>query len=140
MSPAADHPRGGGSAEHPRGRATPQVQRWIDEAVAVLAANGDDTTRLDPSDIWTIIVHESGGDPRAVNDWDSNAAGGTPSQGIMQTIGPTFAAYALPGHGDIWDPVNNIIAACRYILDRYRTTAQVPGVAALRSGGVYEGY
>ncbi|MGH3989690.1 MAG: transglycosylase SLT domain-containing protein, partial [Pseudonocardiaceae bacterium] len=37
----------------------------------------------------TIIVHESGGNPDAINNWDSNAARGTPSQGLMQTIPAT---------------------------------------------------
>jgi SLT domain-containing protein len=32
----------------------------------------------------------------------------------MQVIQPTFRTYALPGHNDIWNPVDNIIASVRY--------------------------
>jgi SLT domain-containing protein len=58
----------------------------------------------------------------------------------MQTIGPTFASNALPGHGDIWNPVDNIIAGVRYSISRYGSVSNVPGVAGLRSGGGYQGY
>jgi SLT domain-containing protein len=34
-----------------------------------------------------------------------------PSEGIAQVIGPTFHAYKLHGYGDIWNPVDNMIAA-----------------------------
>jgi len=37
---------------------------------------------------------ESGFRPNAANDWDSNAAAGTPSKGLMQFIKPTFDSYA----------------------------------------------
>jgi SLT domain-containing protein len=57
---------------------------------------------------------ESSGNPSAVNNWDSNAAAGTPSEGLMQTIQPTFDSYALSGHTDIMNPVDNIVAAVRY--------------------------
>jgi len=63
---------------------------------------------------------ESGGNPFAVNNWDSNAAAGDPSRGLMQTIGSTFNAYAgaLRGKG-IYDPLANIYAAVRYTISRY---------------------
>ena len=95
---------------------------------------------MDPDDIATIIDHESGGDPDASNGWDSNAAKGTPSEGLMQTIGPTFAAHKLPGHGDIHDPVDNIIAGVRYAIARYGSVSNVPGVEALARGHHYVGY
>ncbi len=95
---------------------------------------------MNPDDIATIIDHESGGDPDATNGWDSNAAKGTPSVGLMQTIGPTFAAHKLPGHGDIHDPVDNIIAGVRYAIARYGSVSGVPGVEALAHGHRYVGY
>ena len=128
-------PGGGGGSAAPA-----QVQRWIDEAMTVLQDNGVDTSKLSRDDIWTMIQHESGGDPHAINDWDSNAAKGTPSKGIMQTIGPTFDSYKVAGHGDIWNPVDNIVAACRYTLSRYGSTSGVPGIEAMRGGGAYQGY
>lgn len=79
-------------------------------------------------------IAESGGNPNAINDWDSNAAAGTPSKGLLQTIDSTFNAYALPGHGDIWNPVDNAIAAIRYMIDRY---GSIYNVWAPRSDGWY---
>ncbi len=127
-------PAGGGKA------APAQVQQWIDEAIAILRAQGVPVDKMSRDDIWTIIEHESGGNPHAINNTDSNAAKGTPSKGLMQTIGPTFASNALPGHGDIWNPVDNIIAGVRYSISRYGSVSNVPGVAGLHRGGGYVGY
>ena len=41
------------------------------------------------------------------------------------TIPSTFAAYALPGYGGIFNPVANVIAGLRYILARYGTIFNV---------------
>ena len=114
--------------------------QWIDEALRVLAQNGYDTDQINPAAIATIIAHESSGNPHAINLWDSNAAAGHPSKGLMQTIDSTFDAYALPGHRDIWNPVDNIIAGVRYSIDRYGSVNNVPGVAQLNGGGSYVGY
>ncbi|WP_433800663.1 transglycosylase SLT domain-containing protein [Actinomycetospora sp. CA-084318] len=116
------------------------VQDWIRQATAILAENGVDPDTMKAEDIATIIEHESGGDPDAVNNWDSNADKGTPSKGLMQTIGPTFEANKLPGHDDITDPVDNIIAAVRYAIRRYGSVSQVPGVEAVARGDSYVGY
>ena len=68
----------------------------------------------------TLIMRESGGNPNAINLWDSNAQAGHPSQGLMQTIPGTFAAYRdarLPN--EITNPVANIVAGINYIKARY---------------------
>ncbi|MFC5060795.1 transglycosylase SLT domain-containing protein [Actinomycetospora atypica] len=142
---AADEPANGtapssGTAQGPGGGPPGQVGDWIREATAILAENGVDPGDMDPDDIATIIEHESGGDPDAVNDWDSNADRGTPSKGLMQTIGPTFEANKLPGHDSITDPVDNIIAAVRYAVKRYGSVSDVPGVEAVARGDSYVGY
>lgn len=63
---------------------------------------------------------ESGGNPRAINNWDSNARRGTPSKGLMQVIDPTFRAYAHPDfNSNIYDPMSNILASMRYAISRY---------------------
>ena len=68
----------------------------------------------------TQMQTESGGNPRAINLWDSNAKAGIPSQGLMQVIPPTFAAYAGPYRSrGIMDPLANIYAAVAYALSRY---------------------
>lgn len=66
------------------------------------------------------IMRESTGNPRAINLWDSNAAAGIPSKGLLQVIDPTFQAYHIEGTSwDIYDPVANIVAACNYAAHNY---------------------
>ncbi|APX72088.1 tape measure protein [Companilactobacillus allii] len=57
-----------------------------------------------------IIGNESGGNPKAINLTDSNAKAGHPSKGILQYIDGTFKNYAMPGHTDIWNPMDQLIA------------------------------
>jgi uncharacterized protein YukE len=116
------------------------VDSWIQQAVAILREHGYRPDQIDPEAIETIIRHESAGDPGAVNSWDVNASRGTPSMGLMQTIGPTFDRWHLPGHGEILDPVDNIVAAVRYAVDRYGSVSRVPGVLSLAAGQAYRGY
>ncbi len=116
------------------------VGQWIDQAVSILEANGVPASKLNKADIATIIEHESSGDPRAINLGDSNARAGHPSEGLMQTIGPTFDAYHLPGHDDIWNPVDNIIAGARYAIRRYGSVSNTPGIVSMAHGGPYLGY
>lgn len=85
-------------------------------------------------------MRESGGNPRAINLWDINAKRGTPSKGLFQTIDPTFNRYKLPGMDDIWNPVHNAVAAIRYIIARYGTVFNVPGIRNLMRGKGYVGY
>jgi hypothetical protein len=116
------------------------VQQWIQQAIQILEQNGVPASELNANDIWTIIQHESGGNPNAINLWDSNAQAGHPSKGLMQTIDSTFSAHELPGHGNIYNPVDNIIAGVRYALGRYGSIGNVPGIVAVHSGGSYVGY
>ena len=63
---------------------------------------------------------ESGGNPNAINNWDSNAAAGIPSKGLMQVIDPTFRAYAMQGYNtNIYDPLSNMLASIRYAVATY---------------------
>jgi WXG100 family type VII secretion target len=71
---------------------------------------------------------------------NSNAAAGHPSKGLMQCIDSTFNAHKLPGHDDIYNPVDNIIAGVRYTFDRYGGFAGHPGLKAMAAGGGYQGY
>lgn len=57
-----------------------------------------------------IIGNESGGNPYAINLTDSNAKAGHPSKGILQYIDQTFRHYAMPGHTNIWNPMDQLIA------------------------------
>lgn len=64
----------------------------------------------DIAHILNVIQHESGGNARAINLWDSNAKAGHPSKGILQFIDNTFMHYAMPGHHDIYKPFDQLLA------------------------------
>jgi soluble lytic murein transglycosylase-like protein len=109
---------------------------WIAEALQVMGM----PQSLAPG-IKKIILAESGGNPHAVNTWDSNAVRGTPSRGLMQTIPSTFRAYVHPelAGRPITDPVANITAGVRYMVDRYGMKTVVAGGRSDGAGG-YLGY
>jgi SLT domain-containing protein len=88
-----------------------------------------------------IVTNESGWNANAINNWDSNAAAGIPSQGLAQVIPPTFSAYHVAGTSDnILDPIANLAAAINYIVHVYGNIDNVPGVANVRAGGGYLPY
>lgn len=90
---------------------------WIRQALDIMAAKGIPGTY---EGIHRNIMRESTGNPQAINLWDSNAAMGIPSKGLLQVIDPTFAAYHVEGTPfDVWNPVSNIVAACNYAAHRY---------------------
>lgn len=64
----------------------------------------------DISHILNVVQHESGGNARAINNWDINAQEGHPSKGVLQFIDGTFNKYAVKGHHDIWKPFDQILA------------------------------
>ncbi len=111
------------------------VQQWL---MAALMATGTSMSWL--PGLMTIAQHESNGNPRAINLWDSNAKKGTPSKGLMQTIGPTFNSNKGKGMNDIWNPIHNAVAAINYIKGRYGTVFNTPGLRSMRNGGPYKGY
>lgn len=71
---------------------------------------------------------------------NSNAAAGHPSKGLMQCIDSTFNSNKLPGHDNIYNPVDNIIAGVQYSIHRYGGVGNVPGIQAMAHGGAYRGY
>ncbi|MGD7007627.1 phage tail tape measure protein [Metabacillus sp. 84] len=117
------------------GKVSGNVKQWI---MAAIAATGVPQSWAGP--LSTIAMKESGGNPRAVNNWDINAKRGIPSKGLMQTIGPTFNAHKKSGMNDIFNPVHNAVAAIRYIKSRYGNVFNVPGIKSMAKGGAYKGY
>lgn len=65
------------------------------------------------------LMQESGGNVKAVNNWDINALTGNNSKGVMQVVPTTFNAFKEPGHDDIWNPIDNILASINYTLKTY---------------------
>lgn len=134
----------GGGEDGPQGTG---VARWRDSVIRALKANDIEPTDFRVSKILATIQRESGGDPNVQNNWDINAINGTPSIGLMQTIGPTFNAYKHPGHNNIRNGYDNLLAAINYIKHRYGTSdAAFNRVAAygyangglVHKNGVYE--
>lgn len=110
------------------------VKRWSKLVLTALKMVGQ------PASLLPVVLRrmnqESGGNPKAINNWDINAKNGVASRGLMQVIPPTFAAYAgkLRKRG-IWDPLANIYASMRYALARYGSLAR----AYNRPGGYASG-
>ncbi|MEV6137616.1 transglycosylase SLT domain-containing protein [Nocardia sp. NPDC051990] len=79
----------------------------------------------------TLIKRESGGDAGSINNWDSNAAAGHPSQGLTQTIPGTFSSYHVAGtSSSITDPTANIAASMNYVMHRYGVREDGSNLAA----------
>lgn len=98
---------------------------WIRQSLDVMAKHGIPGSY---EGIHRNVMRESSGNPMAINNWDSNAAAGIPSKGLLQVIDPTFRAYHVPGTAlDSYDPVANITAACNYAAARYGSIDNVNG-------------
>lgn len=95
------------------------VEQWRGLAKqALLLTNQFSESNLNA--LLTQMMHESGGNPNAINNWDINAIRGIPSKGLMQVIDPTFRANAMAGFNtNIYDPLSNMIAAINYTVKRY---------------------
>ncbi len=95
------------------------------------------------------ISPESSGNPNAINDYDSNAAKGTPSKGLLQLIDPT-AATALRGTPfeyllarGMFDPEANMTASTLYgeVTGPYHSLAKAwQGVAYDGGGPLRQGW
>ena len=121
-----------GVAAATAGAVSGNVASWLTSA---LALTGEPLSWLPALEI--IAAHESGGNPNAVQGGISAAAAG---RGLMQTISSTFAAYALPGLNDIYNPIDNAAAAIKYIVANYGNPSNTPGVRSIDAGGGYQGY
>ncbi|OBH44369.1 transglycosylase [Mycobacterium intracellulare] len=77
-----------------------------------------------------VARRESNYNANAINDWDSNAARGTPSKGAWQFIAPTFAAYHQPGTSrDIHNLVAQACAFINYAMGRYGVAVDASNLA-----------
>ncbi|MEH6439375.1 transglycosylase SLT domain-containing protein [Bacillus sp. JHAA] len=111
------------------------VKKWVAQALSIKHLGPEYAGALE-----TIAMKESGGNPNVVNNWDSNAKAGHPSQGLMQFIPSTFNAHKEPGHGNIKNPVDQILASINYLNSRYGGIMKHPGLVSMAHGGPYRGY
>lgn len=112
-----------------------KLTAWMSEA---LARKG----LLNPGNLASGIARalkESGGNPSIIQQIKDINSGGNEARGLMQVIPSTFRANMEPGHGNILDPVDNILASINYTLKRYgsvRAGWDQPGGYAL--GGIVD--
>jgi hypothetical protein len=116
-TPSSSSPAGGAP---PAGVGAPgsdaQARKWVEQGLALAGVPAT------PANVATVLGRarqESGFNPNAINLTDSNAQAGHPSKGFLQTIDSTFFAYAVQGHTNIFNPVDNTAAAVRYMLHTY---------------------
>lgn len=111
----------GAKLVHPRGVAfNPKVLRWANLASLVMKEHKIPKRYL--AGILAQIQQESGGNPNAINLWDSNAKRGTPSMGLLQIIAPTYRYYAKSGYKSVKYqavPYTNLWASLNYAKNRY---------------------
>lgn len=87
---------------------------------AMTLVGGNVAANHNVTGVEALMSAESGGDPNAINNYDSNAANGTPSKGLMQVIQPTFDANHVAGTSEnLYDPLANLAAALQYINAQY---------------------
>ncbi|AEU41308.1 Phage tail fiber [Lactococcus cremoris subsp. cremoris A76] len=123
---------GGGSQGSPSGSG---VQRWAGQVKEALAANGLSTSQDMIDRVLRQIASESSGNEKAVqgNIGDINNITGDLAKGLMQTISSTFNANKFPGHGDIFNGYDNLLAALNYAKKTYG-----PSLSFLGNGHGYE--
>ena len=87
---------------------------------AALEANGLSTSDDMIAKVMRQIATESGGNAHAVQPGaDPDHDGSGPALGLMQTKRSTFEAYKAPGHDDIFNAYDNLLAALNYAKHRY---------------------
>lgn len=122
--------RAGGSLGNPGGAG---VARWRPYVIKALRANGLPTTPAYINAWMRQIQTESGGNPRAVGGNDGLNEGN--ATGLLQVKPGTFAANKHPGHGNIFNGYDNMLAAMRYAKRKYTVSGML---LAIGRGHGYE--
>ena len=119
----------GGALSYAKGIfSSAQVGAWLSMA---LMESGTSVSWL-PA-LQQLVKKESGGNPNAYN---GTSVGGQHATGLMQMLPSTFRAYMAAGHGNITNPLDNILSAINYIKARYGSPYNIPHLF----GGNYVGY
>lgn len=107
------------------------VERWKPDVKNALDKLGLSTSGSMVGRVLRQINTESGGNPKAMGGTDGLADGH--AEGLMQVKPGTFSAYHLPGHDDIWNGYDNMLAGLNYAKHRYGS-----GLSFLGNGHGYE--
>lgn len=115
---------GGGTSTNVTGTG---VQRWAETIANALSMNNLPTTDAYVNAWLRQVQTESSGNPNAVQNGyvDYNTLHGDLAKGLLQVISSTFAAYHFPQHGDIFNPMDNALAAINYAKHRYGATGML---------------
>ncbi len=112
------------------------LDEWITKGIDLGGVFRDDPSTH--AAIKSRAMQESGGDPNAVNNWDSNAAAGIPSKGLMQIIEPTWMANTTEQIGNFVDnwmnPIKSVATATRYMKSVYGGPVGATGVGYSHGG------
>ena len=125
-----------GDVTYGRYSAGGDVASWTSQACGIMSV---------PSASWVrgyavLCARESSGNANAINSYDSNAHGaiqsdGYPlncSRGVAQCIPGTFASNHVAGtSANIYDPVANIAASMRYVMNRYGVSSDGSNLVSL---------
>lgn len=116
------------------------VKRWKPYVIKALKANGFSASPYQVAAWMRVIARESNGNPKAINNWDSNARAGHPSKGLVQTIDSTFNAYKFKGHDQIYNGFDDLLAGINYMKHIYGKGAsafsRVSGPEGYAIGGI----
>ncbi|WP_368017025.1 NlpC/P60 family protein [Pediococcus acidilactici] len=107
------------------------VERWKPDVKSALDKLGLSTSSSMIGRVLRQINTESGGNPKAMGGTDGLADGH--AEGLMQVKPGTFSAYHLPGHNNIWNGYDNMLAGLNYAKHRYGS-----GLSFLGNGHGYE--
>ncbi|MCM6817773.1 tape measure protein [Pediococcus pentosaceus] len=96
------------------------VRRWASDVKKALGILGLSTSASMVNRVLRQINTESGGNPKAKQSGaDPDGDGSGPALGLMQTKRKTFNSFKLPGHGNIWNGLDDIISGLNYAKHRY---------------------
>ncbi len=99
--------------ESSAGPSSPGAAAWRSHIVRAAARMNESINSMEISGIIAQIHRESGGNQKIVQSpqvVDINTLSGNPARGLLQYIPQTFAAYKIPGHGNIYSGYDQLLA------------------------------